>query len=37
MWAELANRQLQEAHRPERVDHRSLAAQRQEALEQDDQ
>jgi MobA/MobL family len=37
MWAELVNRQLQEAHRPERVDHRSLAAQRQAALQQDDQ
>ena len=37
MWAELVNRQLQEAYRPERVDHRSLAAQRQEALQRGDQ
>lgn len=32
MWAEEVNRQLQEGRRPERVDHRSLAAQRKEAL-----
>jgi hypothetical protein len=37
MWAELVNRQLEKAHRPERVDHRSLAAQRQEALQRGDQ
>ena len=32
MWAEEVNRQLQEGHRPERVDHRSLAVQREEAI-----
>ena len=34
MWAEEVNRQLTEARRPERVDHRSLAAQREEAVQQ---
>jgi hypothetical protein len=33
MWAEEVNRQLQEGRRPERVDHRSLAAQREEAVQ----
>ena len=33
MWAEEVNRQLTEGRRPERVDHRSLAAQREEALQ----
>ena len=33
MWAEEVNRQLQEGRRPERVDHRSLAAQREEAIQ----
>ena len=33
MWAEEVNRQLTQAHRPERVDHRSLAMQRQEAIQ----
>ena len=32
MWAEEVNRQLSQSHRPERVDHRSLAVQRQEAI-----
>jgi ATP-dependent exoDNAse (exonuclease V) alpha subunit len=32
MWAGEVNRQLTQAHRPERVDHRSLAMQRQEAI-----
>jgi hypothetical protein len=32
MWAEEVNRQLKEGRRPERVDHRSLAAQREEAI-----
>jgi hypothetical protein len=36
MWAEEVNRQLQEAQRPERVDHRSLEAQRKEALQNGD-
>jgi hypothetical protein len=34
MWADEVNRQLQSVRRPERVDHRSLAAQREEALQQ---
>lgn len=33
MWAEEVNRQLTEGRRPERVDHRSLAAQREEAIQ----
>jgi len=33
MWSEEVNRQLEAAQSPERVDHRSLAAQRAEALE----
>jgi hypothetical protein len=33
MWAEQVNRQLQEARSTERVDHRSLAAQREEAIQ----
>jgi hypothetical protein len=33
MWAEEVNRQLTDARRPERVDHRSLAAQREEAIQ----
>ena len=33
MWAEEVNRQLAEGRRPERVDHRSLAAQREEAIQ----
>jgi hypothetical protein len=33
MWAEEVNRQLSDARRPERVDHRSLAAQREEAVQ----
>jgi hypothetical protein len=33
MWAEEVNRQLSDARRPERVDHRSLAAQREEAIQ----
>jgi hypothetical protein len=33
MWAEEVNRQLAEERRPERVDHRSLAAQREEAIQ----
>ena len=37
MWAGLVNRELQEVRRPERVDHRSRAAQRQEALQTGDQ
>lgn len=32
LWAQEVNRQLQEGHRPERVDQRSLAAQREEAI-----
>ena len=36
MWAEEVNRQLGEARRPERVDHRSLAAQREEAIQKGD-
>jgi hypothetical protein len=35
-WAAAVNAQLERAGRSERVDHRSLAAQRQEALEQGD-
>jgi hypothetical protein len=34
MWAEEVNQQLTQAWRPERVDHRSLAAQREEAIQQ---
>ena len=37
MWGEEVNRQLEAAHSPERVDHRSLAAQREEAIEKGDQ
>lgn len=33
MWAQEVNRQLTAARRPERVDHRSLAVQREEALQ----
>ena len=33
MWAQEVNRQLTAARRPERVDHRSLAAQREEAIQ----
>ena len=33
MWAQEVNRQLEQARRPERVDHRSLAAQREEAIQ----
>jgi len=36
MWAEEVNRQLTQARRPERVDHRSLAAQREEAIQKGD-
>jgi hypothetical protein len=37
MWADQVNRQLAKARRPERVDHRSLAAQREEAIQQGDE
>jgi len=37
MWGEEVNRQLEAAQNPERVDHRSLAAQREEAIEKGDQ
>lgn len=37
MWAEQVNRRLAEARRPERVDHRSLAAQREEAIQKRDE
>jgi hypothetical protein len=37
MWAEQVNRHLAEARRPERVDHRSLATQREEALQKGDE
>ena len=37
VWAQEVNRELEQARRPERVDHRSLAAQREEALEKGDQ
>jgi hypothetical protein len=37
MWAEQVNRHLAEAQRPERVDHRSLAAQRKEAIQKGDE
>jgi ATP-dependent exoDNAse (exonuclease V) alpha subunit len=37
MWADQVNRHLTEARRPERVDHRSLAAQREEAIQKGDQ
>ena len=37
MWAEQVNRQLKEAQSTERVDHRSLAAQREEAIQQNQQ
>ena len=33
MWAEEVNRQLTEGRRPEGVDHRSLAAQREAAIQ----
>jgi hypothetical protein len=36
MWAQEVNRQMEMAHRPERVDHRSLATQREEALQNGD-
>ena len=36
MWAQEVNRQLEEGRRPERVDHRSLAAQREEAIQKGD-
>ena len=36
MWAEEVNRQLHEGRRLERVDHRSLAAQREEAIQKGD-
>jgi hypothetical protein len=36
MWAQEANRQLEEGRRPERVDHRSLAVQREEAIQKGD-
>ena len=35
-WAEHVNRALEEAQRPERVDHRTLEAQREEALQRGD-
>ena len=35
-WADHANRSLERAGRPERIDHRSLAAQRDEALDRGD-
>ena len=37
MWADQVNRHLAEARRPERVDHRSLAAQREEAIQKGDE
>jgi hypothetical protein len=37
MWADQVNRHLTEARRPERVDHRSLAAQREEAIQKGDE
>ena len=37
MWADQVNRQLADARRPERVDHRSLAAQREEAIQKGDE
>ncbi len=33
MWAQEVNRQMEQARRPERVDHRSLAAQREQAIQ----
>lgn len=36
MWAQEVNRQLEEGRSPERVDHRSLAAQRAEAIQNGD-
>ena len=37
MWADQVNRRLAEAQRTERVDHRSLAAQREEAIQKGDE
>lgn len=37
IWADQVNRCLAEAQRPERVDHRSLAAQREEAIQKGDE